>query len=120
MMFDVNKYKCYAFESVREDGTKVPTVVAISTYAGKTVKGYAKLNPNDEFNWEKGRALAIARCNAKIAAKRANRAAMKLAEAQDMLDAATAHLVDMVNYFNDSVADSANAQTMIAEILDKM
>ncbi len=119
-MFDVNKYKCYAFESTRADGAKVPTVVAISTYAGKTVKGYAKLNPNDEFNWEKGRELAIARCAEKIAIKRANRAAKKLAEAQDMLDAAGLHVADMVNYFNDAVAETAACKMHIAEVLDKM
>lgn len=120
MIIDVNKYKCYAFESKKADGTKVPTVVAISTYAGQTVKGYAKLNPADEFNWEKGRDLAIARCAQKIATKRANRAAQKLAEAQNTLDAVAARVADMVNYFNDSVADTAACQSYIAELLEKM
>ena len=119
-MYDVNKYKCYAFETVRNDGSKVPTVVAISTYAGKTVKGYAKLDPKDEFNWEKGRDLAIARCNAKIAAKREARAQMKLAEALEILDMAKAHLNDMLDYHSNSTEKLAEANAHVTKVLSKM
>jgi len=49
-------------------------VIALSTYAGKTVRGVAKCHPNDTFDVEFGHKLAAARCNAKIARKRLARA----------------------------------------------
>ena len=81
-----------------EDGSiRAHCVVAISTYAGKTVKGYAKCHPDDTWDWEKGKALAIARCAEKIAAKRNARATRKVAEAQDILSEAIAYLNDMLD-----------------------
>lgn len=49
-------------------------IIAMSTFAGKTVKGVAKLNPKDEYDEEFGKRLAAARCNLKIAQKRCKRA----------------------------------------------
>ena len=67
-MFDENKYKVFCYEEKNADGSaRCPVICAMSTYAGKNVKGYAKLNEGDEWNWETGKALAIARCNTKIA-----------------------------------------------------
>ena len=119
-MYDVNKYKCYAYEEKRPDGTKCPVCVAISTYAGRTVKGYAKLNPHDEFNWEKGRDLAIARCNAKIASKRAKRAESKVEEAKMFVDEALAYLADMTQYQVDACAEVAEASNYLKTLLEKM
>ena len=53
-------------------------VIAVSTYAGKTVRGVAICAPGDEFNLEFGKKLAAARCNEKVAAKRYERASKKL------------------------------------------
>ena len=119
-MYDVNKYKCYAYEEKRPDGTKCPVCVAISTYAGKTVKGYAKLNPNDEFNWEKGRNLAIARCNAKVARKRAKRAEQKVHEAWEVFDQARMYLLDMLDYQHNSLAEVNVAENFENTILKDM
>lgn len=41
-------------------------IIAVSTYAGKTVKGVAKCDPRDSFDKSKGEQLAIARCAAKL------------------------------------------------------
>ena len=38
-------------------------VIAITTYAGKTVRGIAKCSPDDSFSKEKGEELAVARCD---------------------------------------------------------
>lgn len=64
-MFDYpfDKYKFYV-------NVKERTVYAISTYAGKTVRGVAKCAPEDKFDIEYGKRLAAARCNLKVAAKR--------------------------------------------------
>lgn len=121
MIFDENKYKCYGYDEKNEDGSiRCHCVVAISSYAGNTVKGYAKCHPNDEWDWEKGKALAIARCAEKIAIKRANRANAKLAEAQDILADAIAHMNDMLNYYMDSSDEVMLTNTMKNEILAHM
>ena len=120
-MYDVNKYKCYGYDEKNEDGSvKAHCVVAISTYAGKTVKGYAKCHPDDTWSWEAGRGLAIARCAEKIAVKRANRATRKLAEAQEILADATAHLNDMMNYYMDSADEVTAANAHVNKLLGKM
>ena len=49
-------------------------VVALSTFAGETVRGVARCAPNDAFNIEAGKKIAEARCSAKIAHKRLKRA----------------------------------------------
>lgn len=120
-MYDENKYTCYAYKEKNPDGSfRCNVVVAISTYAGKTVKGYAKQNPNDEWNWEKGRDLAIARCNAKIAEKRAKRAAMKANEAQEALCAAARYMTDMRHYKSDANEALAQAKAHLGEVLSSM
>ena len=51
-MYPIEKYRYFT------NGSKV---VAVSTYAGKTVRGVANCDPNDEFSLEKGKELAAAR-----------------------------------------------------------
>lgn len=121
----MDKYQCYGYDEKNPDGSlRCHCVVAVSSYAGKTVKGVAKCHPNDEWDWEKGKALAIARCNEKIALKRANRATAKLNEARlelaEQLAAAMDHVIDMTNYFLDATADAADAGRYVEEILETM
>ena len=77
MKYSLDKYKYFTYYD--KNGKK--TVSAVSTYAGKTVKGYAKCDPRDTYDFEAGKRLAAARCNQKVAQKRARRAATKFAEA---------------------------------------
>lgn len=120
-MFDENKYKVFCYEEKNADGSaRCPVVCAMSTYAGKNVKGYAKLNEGDEWNWETGKALAIARCNAKIAEKRMKRAQKKVIEAQEILDDATGYLSDMVDYCADSTDEYMAAKSHVADLIAKM
>ena len=77
-------------------------VIAISTYAGRTVRGVAKCHPNDTFDVEFGKKLATARCNAKIAAKRFMRAGRKLRESAMELDNAERRYGQMLTYRDDS------------------
>ena len=121
VMFDENKYKCYGYDEKNSDGSiRCHCVVAISSYAGKPVKGYAKCHPDDAWDWEKGKALAIARCAEKIAIKRANRATDKVIEARNILDEAIQHMNDMLNYFIDSGDEVVIANTVKNEILAHM
>lgn len=64
------RYKFYVHE--RKDGVK--EVIAVSSYAGKTVKAKAVCSPDDEFDIEKGKELAKLRCALKIENKRLKRA----------------------------------------------
>lgn len=101
-MYPVEKYHFYVSE-------KQHMVIAVSTYAGKTVKGYAKCDPRDTFDIEAGKQLAAARCAEKIANKRAARANKKVIEAQRLLEEARDHYQKMTDYFNDSQREAAEA-----------
>ena len=93
MDFPLEKYKYYK--------TKENTIVAVSTYAGKEVKGYAKLNPTDEFDEEKGKKLAALRCNKKIAHKRKMAALKKIVKAEEDLNKAKKDYKKYQNFFRD-------------------
>ena len=113
MKYSLDKYKYYQFKN--ENGGL--TIVAASTYAGKTVKGYAKCDPRDNYDVEAGKALAAARCNERIARKRAARATRKLAEAKARLAQAETHLAKMTSYFEDSHDAAVSAKVDVDEIL---
>lgn len=85
-------------------------VVAVSSFAGQTVRGVAKCHPNDEFDSEKGAMLAAARCGVKIAEKRVKRAYSKVDEAKKAVDIAVAHLSEMMKYEADAEATLNVAQ----------
>lgn len=116
MKYDLSKYKYYTYNE--SDGRR--TVVAISTYAGKNVKGRAKCHVSDQFDEDSGKALAAARCNAKIAEKRTKRAEKKMKEALIQLDAAEAYYRRMREYFNDASRDEAFAKNEVFCLEDEM
>lgn len=95
-------------------------VVAVSSYAGRKVRGVAKCAPGDTFNLEKGKDLAIARCAFKIAKKRQDRATQKLAEAILARDAAEEHLERMINYANDSEIAVVNIEKELKDIMNNL
>lgn len=91
-------------------------VIALSTYAGKTVRGIAKCHPNDTFDIEFGRKLAAARCNAKIAAKRVANAQNKYWAAHDKLVEANNVFEKTTTYYLDAVAQLKDAETYLDEV----
>ena len=95
-------------------------VIAVSTYAGKIVRGIAKCAPSDTFSLEDGKELAAARCNLKISEKRRNRAARKLIEASAALNDAMRHVENMNHYFEDSCVALDDAHFEVQAILDKL
>ena len=109
---DMTKYSFYT------DGkTKV---VAVSTYAGRAVRGVAKCDVNDTFSLEDGKKLAAARCNEKIAKKRLARAKnanvdmlMEYGNMMKRLDKAR-------SYRRDSEVALDEAQNLVASILETM
>lgn len=101
-MFPVEKYRYYVNEKKRE-------VIAASTYAGHTVRGRAKCDPRDEFDIQKGKDLAAARCAAKIAEKRVARATKKVTFAQVQFDEAQEYLSRMNDYWFDARTEVEDA-----------
>jgi hypothetical protein len=112
-------YKFYEYNHLRADGTTSLRIAAVSSFAGKPVKGYADCHPNDEFDREYGYALAAARCAEKIAAKRCNRAYNKVDEAKALVNAAMTHLQKMMQYEADAEASYNIASYDLAAILSE-
>ena len=94
-------------------------VIAISTFAGKTVKGIAKCDPSDEFSMNIGEELAAARCNNKIAAKRVRCAQRKLDEAVKALEFANSQVEFATKYLNESTVKYEESVREVDEILSK-
>lgn len=116
MKYSLDKYKFYQYK----DKNAKDTVAAASTYAGRTVKGYAKCDPKDQFSIEKGKELAAARCNAKIAAKRVKRASAKYLEAQQQLADARRFMARMTEYYTDAVDQLDEANAAITNMMKSM
>ena len=114
-MYPIEKYKVYTY-SDKETGAKI--IAAVSTYAGKTVKAYAKCDPRDSYDEAAGKKLAAARCNAKIAVKRQARAVRKVAEAQ--LQAAKDYLEKMKRYAADAHVEEDIARAELFDLEETM
>ena len=95
-------------------------VIAITTYAGKTVKGYAKCHLSDTFDQEFGEKLAKARCNVKVAKKRAARARKKYAEAERLLAQAESQVHKMASYMTDSAEAVVIVEKELQDLLNQV
>lgn len=94
-------------------------VIAVSTFAGKPVRGIAKCDPADEFDLEKGKMIAGARCDQKIAMKRLKRAGKKYCEAVTAAADAAAWACRMRDYYMDA-SDALDYSTeVLASILER-
>lgn len=115
-MFEIPSIDKYKFH-FSKDGRKV---IAVSSYAGRPVRGIAKCSPEDENDIEKGKALAAARCNLKIARKRFARAAKKVDEASDEYNHIVNHVRAMQSYMSDSFHNVQLAEEQLNQILNNM
>lgn len=121
-MIDISRYV------FSEGATKNPEngektgykIVALATYAGRPVRGVAKLHPNDENSRSDGMMLAAARCNEKISKKRLQRAKRKYKEASEQLAAAQRYFHKMCRYYEDSHTAVKTAEKELEDILKDM
>jgi len=91
------KFPRYKFYS---DGkTKV---IAVSSYAGRTVRGVAKCDPKDKFDLDQGMILAHKRCEMKINSKRLKKAEKEYQKAFKQVGDAHKRLEKMDSYLRDS------------------
>ena len=116
MSYDVNKYKYIT----RTKKNGVQQVIAISTYAGKTVRGVANCDPRDTFSLENGKKLAAARCNLKVAEKRKARATKKYNEAANAVMEQTRFLARMDQYAKDASIEVNTARVELAALIQSM
>jgi len=111
------RYKFYDYNDKDSDSH---VVVCVSSYAGKPVKGRAKCSPMDEFDFNKGKELAQARCDAVIAEKRKKRAMSKVIDAYNAYTEASFYLEDMDRYAKDSVVACREAKEYLEELEKNM
>ena len=109
----------YKYHTYTDEQNRIVTV-AISTYEGKTVKGYAKCHVNDIYDENIGKELAAARCNEKIAKKRAKRAERKLKEALDDAVKATTYVARMSDYLEDAKNAVDEAKYLVKQLYEKL
>jgi len=95
-------------------------VIAVSTYAGKTVRGVAICAPGDDFDLEFGKRLAAARCNEKVAEKRYNRANAKLNSILDQKNELFEKLCDAENYYHNSFIAYNEAAQAVDRLIDSL
>lgn len=107
-----SKYKFYSFH-IDEKGKKV---VAVTHYAGRTIRGIAKCSPADTFDIELGCKIAVARAEKKVAQAKIRNASAKYLAAAVAADAAQKRFDDMKQYYMDAV-DQFDA---IVEIHNKL
>ena len=102
-MYPIEKYRYVTYDRKNEDGTVSKVILAMSTYCGKIVKGIAKCIATDDFDIEKGKKLAAARCDYKVCLKRKNRAFKKKHEVAAKIEELTATYVKMSKYYDDAL-----------------
>ena len=105
----------YSYYTIIKDGKKTG-IVCVGSYAGKTVRGVARCNPKDTFDFETGKKLATARCEQKILTKRAKYMENKLKRITANIERTQAYLREETEYYNKVLEKAEN----INYILDNL
>ena len=95
-------------------------VIAVSTFAKRMVRGVAKCDPRDEFDHKKGEALAIARCDLKVAEKRIKRADEKVKFYKEYLTEITGAFADSLAYQKIAKEELDVAKAVLAKLETSM
>lgn len=95
-------------------------VVAVSSYGGEKVRGVAKCAPEDGFDLEKGKKLAIARCALKIAKKRVKALDEIVNDGYARVDEATKNLLNMIDRANEADMAKTEAAFTLDNILKEL
>ena len=107
--YPIEKYKYYHSKRTNE-------VIAVSTYAGKVVKGKAKCNSTDEFDFETGKKLAAARLSARVSRLRKQNAHRLGQKALHQLIEAQRYFNKMERYFWDACDEVEYTEAQLNEI----
>ena len=107
----------YRFYHATRNGQK--QVIAVSTYAGKVVRGRATCSPEDNYNEIAGRELAAARCNEEISRRRYLRAIECFTIAREEVEEKIAHYENMGKYVDDAQKALVDARAKVDNLLKK-
>ena len=116
IMYPIEKYKFFN-TTTRNGSTKI---IAVTTYAGKTVRGVAICHPEDKFDEQKGKEIAAARCAVRVAKKREARAEKKYAEANRAYGDAVRNLGKMNEYCDDACVARDEAEAYLENLLKNL
>lgn len=108
--YPISKYKFVCTDSGK--------IIALTTFAGQTVRGVAICAPNDTYDEEFGKRLAAARANLRVARKRQQRAEAKHAEAVEQLCKAHKHKIKMIRYLEDARESVLDAEDELLALTD--
>jgi hypothetical protein len=117
MKYPVSNYRIVVHQHPEYNTTEI---IAMSTYAGDTIKGKAICHINDNYDEKAGTELAVARCSEKIARKRKARATRLLKFSKEQLAEAQRYVDKMTHYYEDACAEADEATAEVADILAKM
>jgi hypothetical protein len=92
-------------------------VIAFSSFAGKTITGVAKCDPEDTFDLDTGKKLASARCDFKVAKKRMKHAKACLEYATEAAEYWASYKEKMEAYVTDSAKAYDEALDELADIV---
>lgn len=115
-MYPIEKYNFKHYEKTNDDGSVSQVIIALSTYAGKIVKGVAKCRAGDDYNLEDGKRLAAARCDFKVCNKRLNRARKKKTEIMQQLEKLNKAIEDANSYYEDALNATVEALNNVKNI----
>ena len=93
-------------------------VIAVTSFARRPVRATAKCDPRDTFDVEFGKALAIARCDVKVADKRLAAAKKRLDKANEAMIAAKRELDAANKYFNLAQEEHVDAYKIVARFMN--
>ena len=116
MKYPIDKYKF--IRHTRKDGRE--EVIALSTFAGKTVRGKAILDEKDVFDFETGKKLAALRCAENIGIKRVLRANECLDCADQYVEDAKRFQDKMTHYYEDATLELAAVREELDELMGKL
>lgn len=120
MSNNLKRYRFYTYSGEGNNGIPVMKTVAVSTYAGKTVKGIAICDPRDTYSESTGYELAAARCNVKVANRRVKRAYKELQKAHAAYEVIQKRVAQMESYYNDAKAKAVDATDELNTLYSKL
>ena len=107
------KYKFYKFYVNKEKNE----IIAVTHYGNQTIRSIAKCNPEDTFDIEYGKKLAVARAEVKVAKAKIKNASAAYLKASVAADEAQRQYDKMKDYYMDAVDQFDNASVEVEELI---
>lgn len=119
-MYPIEKYQFKTYTQTNKDGTTTKAVVALSTYAGRVVRGVAKCRDDDTFDLEKGKQLAAARCDFKVCSKRMRQSFKKCLEMDKKIATLREHHRKLNNRYSNAHNEWTESHLRLSVIEDSL